>query len=231
MRGRILQGGKLQGLIWYSSIALCQAAVAEAVEVFRRVDILFCCDSEGGLHIPAVSCVNCLHRLVQLWLAPSKSYRPHPEAWLWCEINSRRTSLALWTSSRLCCRQCESKCSGMLLCWQGLVCHKVFYPDFMLIFICSAGHIGTPGLGMYCSSGWALEGFCDASSHFIQNAGAYLPPYLFYRAWPTRSLPSTSRRPSFNQAWKSISSPTELPLHLFYHNTPRNPIQRHYVGQ
>ncbi|KAJ5238348.1 hypothetical protein N7468_002967 [Penicillium chermesinum] len=23
-------------------------------------------------------------------------------------------------------------------------------------------HIGTPGLGMYCASGWALEGFCDS---------------------------------------------------------------------
>lgn len=25
-------------------------------------------------------------------------------------------------------------------------------------------HIGTPGLGMYCAAGWALEGFCDVRS-------------------------------------------------------------------
>ena len=25
------------------------------------------------------------------------------------------------------------------------------------------GHIGTPGLGSYCASTWALEGFCDVS--------------------------------------------------------------------
>lgn len=24
-----------------------------------------------------------------------------------------------------------------------------------------AAHIGTPGLGMYCAAGWALEGYCD----------------------------------------------------------------------
>lgn len=28
-------------------MGLCQAAIAEAVEVFGRVDILFCCTSEG----------------------------------------------------------------------------------------------------------------------------------------------------------------------------------------
>lgn len=27
-----------------------------------------------------------------------------------------------------------------------------------------AAHIGTPGLGMYCAAGWALEGFCDVGS-------------------------------------------------------------------
>lgn len=29
------------------------------------------------------------------------------------------------------------------------------------------GHIGTPGLGMYCASGWALEGFCDSIAYEI----------------------------------------------------------------
>lgn len=27
----------------------------------------------------------------------------------------------------------------------------------------SAAHLGTPGLGLYCSSQWALEGYCDVS--------------------------------------------------------------------
>ena len=27
-----------------------------------------------------------------------------------------------------------------------------------------ASHLGTPGLGIYCAAGWALEGFCDVRS-------------------------------------------------------------------
>lgn len=29
------------------------------------------------------------------------------------------------------------------------------------------GHLGTPGLSMYCSAGWALEGFCDSMAYEI----------------------------------------------------------------
>lgn len=29
------------------------------------------------------------------------------------------------------------------------------------------GHLGTPSLGMYCASGWALEGFCDSIAYEI----------------------------------------------------------------
>lgn len=29
------------------------------------------------------------------------------------------------------------------------------------------GHLGTPGLGMYCASGWALEGFCDSLAYEV----------------------------------------------------------------
>lgn len=34
----------------HRNMALCQAAVAEAVHVFGKVDILFCCASEGELN-------------------------------------------------------------------------------------------------------------------------------------------------------------------------------------
>ncbi|MCJ1385114.1 hypothetical protein MMC17_008233 [Xylographa soralifera] len=30
-----------------------------------------------------------------------------------------------------------------------------------------ASHLGTPGLGIYCASGWALEGFCDSLAYEI----------------------------------------------------------------
>lgn len=29
------------------------------------------------------------------------------------------------------------------------------------------GHLGTPGLSMYCAAGWALEGFCDSIAYEI----------------------------------------------------------------
>src|ERR1700734_1541910 len=29
------------------------------------------------------------------------------------------------------------------------------------------GHLGTPGLGMYCASNWALEGLCDSIAYEI----------------------------------------------------------------
>jgi NAD(P)-dependent dehydrogenase (short-subunit alcohol dehydrogenase family) len=29
------------------------------------------------------------------------------------------------------------------------------------------GHLGTPGLGMYCAANWALEGFCDSIAYEI----------------------------------------------------------------
>jgi len=30
-----------------------------------------------------------------------------------------------------------------------------------------AGHLGTPGLGMFCAANWALEGFCDSIAYEI----------------------------------------------------------------
>lgn len=35
------------GKVTCRNMGHCQAAVAEAVEVFGRLDILFCCSSEG----------------------------------------------------------------------------------------------------------------------------------------------------------------------------------------
>ena len=30
-----------------------------------------------------------------------------------------------------------------------------------MLTLLSAAHLGTPGLGMYCASQWAIEGYCD----------------------------------------------------------------------
>lgn len=34
-----------------------------------------------------------------------------------------------------------------------------------------AGHLGTPGLAMYCSSQWALEGYCDVDGPHLDSIG------------------------------------------------------------
>ena len=71
-----------------------------------------------------------------------------------------------------------------------------------------AGHIGTPGLGVYCASEWALEGFCDVCTlpstptKHGQKAANFGQP----RVSPTKLLPSTSKFLSFNPASKSAFS-------------------------
>ena len=37
----------------------------------------------------------------------------------------------------------------------------------MILIQSTAGHLGTPGLGMYCAAGWALEGFCDSLAYEV----------------------------------------------------------------
>ncbi|BCR88948.1 short chain dehydrogenase/reductase family protein [Aspergillus chevalieri] len=37
----------------------------------------------------------------------------------------------------------------------------------IMILSSITSHIGTPGLGMYCAAGWALEGFCDSLAYEI----------------------------------------------------------------
>ncbi|KAI9802785.1 MAG: hypothetical protein M1833_001384 [Piccolia ochrophora] len=37
----------------------------------------------------------------------------------------------------------------------------------LLVLTGITGHIGSPGLGTYCASGWALEGFCDSLAYEI----------------------------------------------------------------
>ena len=50
--------------------------------------------------------------------------------------------------------------------------HSHFHISRYLVLIvdgslCIAGHLGTPGLSMYCSSQWAIEGYCDSLAYEI----------------------------------------------------------------
>lgn len=108
-------------------MALCQAAVAEAVHVFGKVDILFCCASEAV--IGTVEELAASPRSLTL-------VRDQFETNFFGPVNIIKAVLPTM----------RKKMIGHIIILTGIT-----------------GHLGTPGLGMYCASGWALEGFCDVS--------------------------------------------------------------------
>lgn len=54
--------GRLTLDSFYRMIGQCQAAIAEAVTVFGRIDVLFCCSSQGKLnvYVPTLSTTTSL---------------------------------------------------------------------------------------------------------------------------------------------------------------------------
>ncbi|KAF2397266.1 short chain dehydrogenase/reductase family protein-like protein [Trichodelitschia bisporula] len=113
------------------SVALCQAAVAEALRIFGRVDIVLLCRSEAL--IGAVEEMGQDARAVTL-------VREQLETNFFGHVNLVRACLPSMRARR----------SGHFVAVTGIT-----------------GHLGTPGLGMYCSSQWALEGFCDSLAYEI----------------------------------------------------------------
>lgn len=109
----------------------CQAAVAEAVHVFGRVDILLCCTSQAI--IGTVEELAASQRTQNL-------VRDQFETNFFGPMNIMRAALP----------EMRSKSNGHIIVLGGIT-----------------GHLGTPGLGMYCASNWALEGFCDSIAYEI----------------------------------------------------------------
>ncbi|MCJ1463342.1 hypothetical protein MMC07_001949 [Pseudocyphellaria aurata] len=112
-------------------MALCQAAVAEAVHVFGKVDILFCCASEAV--IGTVEELAASPRSLTL-------VRDQFETNFFGPVNIIKAVLPTM----------RKKTTGHIIILTGIT-----------------GHLGTPGLGMYCASGWALEGFCDSLAYEV----------------------------------------------------------------
>jgi NAD(P)-dependent dehydrogenase (short-subunit alcohol dehydrogenase family) len=109
----------------------CQAAVAEAVHVFGRVDILLCCTSQAI--IGTVEELAASQRTQNL-------VRDQFETNFFGPMNIMRAALP----------EMRTKANGHIIVLGGIT-----------------GHLGTPGLGMYCASNWALEGFCDSIAYEI----------------------------------------------------------------
>ncbi|GKT58690.1 short chain dehydrogenase reductase family protein [Colletotrichum tofieldiae] len=106
----------------------CGAAVAEAVQVFGRIDILLCCRSEGS--IEELSTTPQTHNLV----------RDQFETIFFSQVNFIKAALPLLRSQ---------------------------HTGHIIILSSTGGHIGTPGMPIYTSAIWALEGFCDSLAYEI----------------------------------------------------------------
>jgi len=109
----------------------CGAAVAEAVEVFGRIDILLCCASEAVVGtVEELSTTTATQNLV----------RDQFEIIFFSQVNFIKATLPLL----------REKHTGHIMILSGI-----------------GGHIGTPGMPMYCASIWALEGYCDSLAYEI----------------------------------------------------------------
>jgi NAD(P)-dependent dehydrogenase (short-subunit alcohol dehydrogenase family) len=112
-------------------VVQCQAAVAEAINAFSKIDILFCCTSEAV--VGTVEELAASPRTMTL-------VRDQFERNFFGPMNMIKEVLP----------QMRAKTNGHIIVLAGIT-----------------GHLGTPGLGMYCAAGWALEGFCDSIAYEV----------------------------------------------------------------
>lgn len=112
-------------------MAQCQAAVAEAVQAFGRIDILLCCTSQTIIGtVEELAASNRTQNLV----------RDQFETNFFGPVNIIKATLPTMRDQKI----------GHMIVLGGIT-----------------GHLGTPGLGMFCAANWALEGFCDSIAYEI----------------------------------------------------------------
>ncbi|MCJ1406563.1 hypothetical protein MMC19_000629 [Ptychographa xylographoides] len=108
-----------------------RAAVAEAVEAFGKIDILFCATSEAVIGtIEELAASQNTQTLI----------REQFETNFFGPVNIIKAALPAMREKR----------AGHIIALTGIT-----------------SHLGTPGLGIYCASGWALEGFCDSLAYEV----------------------------------------------------------------
>ncbi|PSN70756.1 NAD(P)-binding protein [Corynespora cassiicola Philippines] len=109
----------------------CQAAIAEAVEAFGRVDVLL--GSTGEAIIGAVEELAQSTRTITL-------VQDTFETNFFANVNVMKAVLPTMRERK----------NGHIIMLTG-----------------TTGHLGTPGLAVYCSSQWAIEGYCDSLAYEI----------------------------------------------------------------
>jgi NAD(P)-dependent dehydrogenase (short-subunit alcohol dehydrogenase family) len=112
-------------------VSQCQAAIAEAVEAFGRIDVLLGSTSEAV--IGAVEELAQSHHTINL-------VQDTFETNFFANVNIIKAVLPIMRQRK----------NGHIIMLTGI-----------------SGHLGTPGLGMYCSSQWAIEGYCDSLAYEV----------------------------------------------------------------
>jgi len=109
----------------------CQSAVAEAVQSFGRIDILFCCHSEV-----VVGTVEELSQNARTLTLVHDQFETN----FFGPVNVMKATLPIF----------RRKKNGHIVLLTAIT-----------------GHLGTPGLSIYCASQWAIEGYCDSLAYEI----------------------------------------------------------------
>jgi NAD(P)-dependent dehydrogenase (short-subunit alcohol dehydrogenase family) len=112
-------------------ISQCQAAIAEAVEAFGRIDVLLGSTSEAV--------IGAVEELAQSSRTRSLVQDTF-ETNFFANVNIIKAVLPVMRSRK----------NGHIIMLTGVT-----------------GHLGTPGISMYCSSQWAIEGYCDSLAYEI----------------------------------------------------------------
>ncbi|KAF2640819.1 short chain dehydrogenase/reductase family protein-like protein [Massarina eburnea CBS 473.64] len=112
-------------------VGQCQAAIAEAVEAFGRVDVLLGSTSEA-----VIGAVEELSQSSQTITLVQDTFETN----FFSNVNIIKAALPIMRERK----------NGHIIMLTGIT-----------------GHLGTPGLGMYCSSQWAIEGYCDSLAYEI----------------------------------------------------------------
>ncbi|EON61531.1 hypothetical protein W97_00746 [Coniosporium apollinis CBS 100218] len=122
---------RVVGLDGRCAIAQCQAAIAEAVQAFGRIDVLLGCSSEAV--------IGTIEELSQT---------PHTHSLARSQLETTFHASANIITAVL--PHMRSRHNGHIIMLTGIT-----------------GHLGTPGLGLYCAAQWALEGYCDSLAYEI----------------------------------------------------------------
>ncbi|KAK3684663.1 hypothetical protein LTR37_020064 [Vermiconidia calcicola] len=112
-------------------VVALDSAVAEAVQSFGRIDILFVCHSEV-----IVGTVEELSQSARTSTLVTSQFDTN----FFGPVNIIRATLPIF----------RSKKNGHIVLLTAIT-----------------GHLGTPGLSMYCASQWAIEGYCDSLAYEI----------------------------------------------------------------